>query len=78
MKITKKTYVSEILREYGDIAEIMEMFGVKRVGSFGLRKFITRFITVKTAAFVHRVPLDEFIDKLNKATFAKQKMEAEK
>jgi len=61
MKITEKTYVSDILKEYGDIADIMEIFGVKRVGGFGLRKFITRFITIKTAAFVHRVSLDKFI-----------------
>ena len=61
MKITEKTYVSEILKEYGDIANVMEIFGVKRVGGFGLRKFITKFITVKTAAFVHRVPLNKFI-----------------
>ena len=74
MEITKKTYVSAILKEYGDIAEVMEMFGVKRVGGFGFRKLITRLITVRTAAFVHRVPLDEFIAKLNKAIFAKGKM----
>ena len=61
MKITEKTYVSEILKEYGDIADVMELFGVKRVGGFGLRKFLTRFITVKRAAFVHRVPLNKFI-----------------
>jgi hypothetical protein len=61
MKITKKTYVSEILDEYGDIADVMEIFGIKRVGGFGLRKFLARFITVKTAAFIHRVPLDNFI-----------------
>ena len=77
MVITKKTYVSNILKEYGDIAEVMEMFGVKRVGSFGFRKFLTRFITVRTAAFVHHVPLDEFIEKLNKAVFAKDKMNQE-
>lgn len=75
MEITKKTYVSAILKEYGDIAEVMEMLGVKRVGSFGFRKLLTRLITVRTAAFVHRVPLDEFITKLNKATFAQRKME---
>jgi hypothetical protein len=75
MEITKKTYVSAILREHGDIAEVMEMLGVKRVGGFGLRKFITRFITVKTAAFVHRVPLEEFLKKLNRAVFAKDKMD---
>lgn len=61
MKITEKTYVSEILKEYGDIAEVMEVFGIKRVGGFGFRKFLTRFITVKTAAFVHRVPLTKFM-----------------
>lgn len=76
MEITRKTCVSQILKEYGDIAEVMEMSGVKRVGGFGLRKFLTRFITVKTAAFVHRVPLDEFIENLKKATFAKQKIDA--
>jgi hypothetical protein len=77
MEITKKTYVAAILRKHGDIAEVMEMLGVKRVGNFSFRKFLTRFITVKTAAFVHRVPLEEFIDQLNKAIFAKQKMNDE-
>jgi len=60
MIITEKTYVSSIIKEYGDIAEVMEFFGVKRVGGYGIRKFITRFITVKTAAFIHRVPLEQF------------------
>ena len=61
MKITKNTMVSDILKEHGDIAEIMEIFGVKRVGSFGFRKFLTKFISVRTAAFVHNVPLNGFI-----------------
>ncbi len=61
MKIAEKTYVSDILKEYGDIADVMEIFGVKRVGGFGLRKVLTKFITVKTAAFVHGVPLPKFI-----------------
>ena len=67
VKITKDMYVSDILKEYGDIAEVMEFFGVKRVGGYGIRKFLTRFITVKTAAIVHRVPLEEFIGMLEKA-----------
>jgi hypothetical protein len=67
MTITKRTYVSEILREYGDIAQIMEIFGVKRVGGFGLRKLITRLITVRTAAFVHRIPLNNFLGMLETA-----------
>ena len=54
MIITKKTYVSQILKEYGDIAEIMEVFGVKRAGSWGLRKLITHFITIKSAAKFHK------------------------
>ena len=73
MKITEKTYVSDILKEYGDIADVMEIFGIKRVGGFGLRKFITKFITVKTAAFVHRVPLDQFILMVENATKHKDK-----
>ena len=32
MQITKDTRVSDILLVYGDIAEVMEVFGVKRVG----------------------------------------------
>ena len=73
MKITEKIYVSEILKEYGDIADVMEIFGVKRVGGFGFRKFLTRFITVKTAAFVHRVPLDKFIIMVEKAVNKKDR-----
>ena len=61
MQITEKTDVSDILKECGDIAEIMELFGIKRAGGWRFRKFITRFITVKRAAFIHRVPLDKFL-----------------
>ena len=72
MKITKKTYVSDILKEYGDIAEVMEIFGVKRVGGYGIRKILTRLITVRTAAFVHRVPLDNFIGMVETAIAVKK------
>ena len=67
MEITKDTKVSAILEEYGDIADVMEVFGVKRVGRYSLRRFITKALTVETAARIHRVPLDEFIETLNKA-----------
>ena len=67
MVITKNTYVSDILKEHGDIAEIMEAFGLRRVGGFSLRKQITRLITVRTAAFVHGVELNGFLKMLNKA-----------
>ena len=34
MQITKDTHVSDILLQYGDIADVMEVFGVKRVGRY--------------------------------------------
>ncbi len=67
MEITKDTRVSDILKEYGDIAPVMEIFGVKRVGRYSLRRMLTKALTVETAARIHRVPLDEFLDKLRKA-----------
>ena len=73
MEITKRTRVSEILKEYGDIADVMEMFGVKRVGGYSLRKILTKVITVQMAAKVHRVPLNEFLEKLEKAIEKKVK-----
>ena len=72
MKITPKTMVSDILKEYGDIAEVMELFGVKRVGGYGIRKIITKVISVRTAAFVHRVPLNAFIRMLENAISKKE------
>jgi len=71
MKISKDTRVSDILIEYGDIADVMEIFGVKRVGRYSLRMFIAKALTVEWAAKVHRVPLEEFLGILEKAV-AKQ------
>ncbi len=59
--IEKDTKVSDILEEYGDIAAVMETFGVKRVGGFSVRKYLTKALTVERGAKVHRVPLDEFL-----------------
>ncbi|MEA2001575.1 MAG: DUF1858 domain-containing protein [Actinomycetota bacterium] len=67
MEINKDTKVSDILSEYGDIAEVMEMFGIKRVGGYSFRKFITKAITVERAAKIHRVPPDEFLATLRSA-----------
>lgn len=74
LEITQKTYVSSILKEYGDIADVMELFGVKRVGGFGIRKVLTKVITVRTAAFVHRVPKDDFLVMVQKAVKGKEKI----
>jgi hypothetical protein len=73
MKIAANTYVSQILKEHGDIAEIMEIFGVKRVGNFGFRKLLTKIITIRIAAFVHRVPLQNFIGMVQTAIDEKEK-----
>ena len=73
MKITEKTKVSTILEEYGDIADVMEVLGVKRVAKYSFRKMLTKAITVKMAAKVHGVPLDEFLEILNKAIESKEK-----
>ncbi len=67
MEITKRTRVSEILREYGDIADVMETLGVKRVGRYSVRRLLTKVLTVEVAARIHGVPLDEFLDKLHQA-----------
>lgn len=72
MKITKDTKVSAILEEYGDIADVMEVFGVKRVARYSVRKLATKALTVEWAARIHRVPLDEFLAILNKAVAGRQ------
>lgn len=55
------------MEKYGDIADVMEIIGIKRVAGYSFRKMITKAITVEWAARVHRVPLDEFLDTLNKS-----------
>ncbi len=71
MEITKDTRVSDILEEYGDIAEVMELFGVKRVGRYSLRVLVAKALTVEWAARLHHVPLDEFLDILRQAVTSK-------
>lgn len=65
LQITEDTKVSEILDEYGDIADVMEALGMKRVGGLSFRSIITKAITVKRAAKIHRVPVDELLDNLH-------------
>jgi len=72
VEITKDTRVSDILEKYGDIADVMEVFGVQRVARYSFRRMLTKALTVERAAFVHRVPLDEFLKKLRKAVAAQE------
>jgi len=67
MEITKDTKVFDILEQYGDIADVMEAFGVERVSRYSVRRLLTKALTVEWAARVHRVPLDEFLNILQKA-----------
>jgi hypothetical protein len=67
MEITKDTRVSEILDEYGDIAEVMELFGLQRVGRYSMRALAAKAVTVEWAARIHRMPLDELLVVLQKA-----------
>ena len=71
MQITKDTRISDILSEYGDIAEVMGVFGIQRVGRYSLRMFLAKALTVEWAARVHRVPLDEFLEILRQAVRTK-------
>jgi hypothetical protein len=71
MVINKDTRVSDILKEYGDIADVMEVLGVKRVGRYSFRRMLTKALTVEIAARVHRVPLDEFLEMLRTAVNSK-------
>ena len=73
MEITEDTKVSDILENYGDIADVMEVFGVKRVGRYSMRRMLTKALTVEWAARVHRVPVDEFLGILNKAVATKDR-----
>ena len=72
MEIMKDTRISDILEEYGDIADVMELFGVKRVGRYSLRSLAAKALTVEWAARIHRVPLEEFLSILKKATTSQE------
>ena len=59
--VTGKTHISEIVERYGDLTEVMELLGLKVVGSVSLRRQLTKFLTVERAAGVQGVPLDRFL-----------------
>ena len=72
MEITKNTRVADIIKEYGDITDVMEVFGIKRVGRYSIRALAAKAVTVEWAARIHRVPLDEFLEILHKAVSSKK------
>lgn len=72
MEITKDTKVGDILARYGDIADVMEALGVKRLGRFSIRRLVAKLITVERAARIHRMPLDELLTKVRTAVAIKE------
>lgn len=67
MQITEDTKISDIFENYGDISDVMVTLGMKGVDGNRLRRFLEKRITVKWAAKVHKVQLDEFLVLINKA-----------
>lgn len=67
LEITLDTKISAILERYDDIADVMEVFGVKRAGGLAVRKVLGKVLTVRRAAVVHRVPAEEFLAMVRKA-----------
>jgi hypothetical protein len=67
LQVTPDTRVSEVLERYGDIADVMETLGVKRVGRFSVRRLLGKAITVRRAAIVHRLELDDMVTTLQTA-----------
>jgi hypothetical protein len=65
--VTPDTRISDVLARYGDIADVMETLGVKRVGRFNVRRLLGKAITVRRAAIVHRLTTDEMVNALQEA-----------
>lgn len=72
MQITEDTKISDIFEKHGDISEVMVGLGMKGVDGNRLRRFLEKRITVKWAAKVHKVQLDEFLVLINKAITIKE------
>ncbi len=65
--VTPKTKIGEVLSRYGDIAEVMESFGVQRVGRYNIRRLIGKVLTVKRAAKIHKLETSEMVRILQQA-----------
>ncbi len=50
----------------------MEVFGIKRMGRYSLHMLAAKAVTVEWAARIHRVPLNEFLNILERAIGKKQ------
>jgi len=67
MRVTADTRISEVLARYGDVADVMETLGVKRVARYDIRKLLGKALTVRRAAIVHRLDTEAMITALQTA-----------
>ena len=65
--VTPDTKIGAVLSRYGDIAEVMESFAVRRVGRYNIRRLIGKVLTVRQAAKIHKLELDEMVRTLQQA-----------
>ena len=67
LDVRPDTRIIEVLDRYGDVADVMEAFGVRRVGPYSVRRLLGRFVTVERAARLHGVALDDMLGMLRTA-----------
>ena len=67
LQVTAETRIGDVPARYGDIADVMESLGVKRVGRFDVRRLVGKILTVRWAAKAHGLPLDEMVRRLQTA-----------
>ena len=72
MHITEDTKISDIFENHEDISEVMVGLGMKDVDGNRLRRFLEKRITVKWAAKIHKVQVDEFLVLINKVIAIKE------
>ena len=67
MLVTEHTTLTELVKEYGEIEEIMEAFGVKSTETNPLRREIAMNIAVERASRIKGMKLNQFIQQINQA-----------
>ncbi len=65
--VTADTKIGEVLSRYGDIAEVMESFGIKRVGRYNVRRLVGSVLRVRHAAKLHKLETSEMVRILQEA-----------
>lgn len=65
--VTPDTKIGAVLSRYGDIAEVMESFGVKRVGRYNFRRLVGKVLRVRHAAKLHKLETSEMVRVLQEA-----------